>query len=166
MVFDTASATPGHHRELAVISFEVDDQSGEELATGLDRVRAVDGVHDVVQMPAFGKKSRLAVHVQVLTSPASLDAAVDACFRETTTIGLRTHIVQGRALPRSFATVEVEGYPLTVKLVERPADRGSLLTGKAEADHVRPVSTHAARARLRRDAERLAVERATNQVPA
>ena len=159
LVFDTAEASPASsHRELAVISFEVDDQSGEDLATGLERVRATPGVHDIVQMPAFGKKSRLAVHVQVLAAPGALDATVDACFRETTTIGLRTHLVQGRALPRRFATVEVAGHPLTVKLVERPNAAGApSLTGKAEADHIRPIPTHAARARLRRDAEHAAL---------
>ena len=170
LVFDTAEAAPASsHRELAVISFEVDDQSGEELATGLERVRATPGVHDVVQMPAFGKKSRLAVHIQVLAAPGALDAAVDACFRETTTIGLRTHVVQGRALPRRFATVEVDGQPLTVKLVERPSAAGApSLTGKAEADHVIPVATHAARAHLRRDAEgvALAAEAARRQAAA
>lgn len=161
LVFDTTAAKDTQHRELAVISFEVDDQSGEDLANGLDRVRATEGVHDIVQMPAFGKKSRLAVHVQVLTNPAALDATIDACFRETTTIGLRTHLVEGRALPRRFATVEVEGHPLSVKLVDRPMpDGGYIITGKAEADHFRPIPTQAARARLRRDAEHLAVEQA------
>ncbi len=160
LVFETAEkpAVPGH-RELAVVNFEVDDQSGEELATGLDRIRATPGVHDIIQMPALGKKSRLAVHVQVLAAPDALDAAVEACFRETTTIGLRTHLVQGRALPRRFETVEVEGHPLTVKLVERPSPGGPALTGKAEADHLQGVPSHAARTRLRRDAERLAVAR-------
>ena len=161
LVFDAADAKAGPgHRELAVISFEVDDQSGEDLAIGLDRVRAMPGVHDVVQMAAFGKKSRLAVHVQVLAAPEALDAAVEACFRETTTIGLRTHLVQGRALPRRFATVETEDQAMTVKLVERPAQGGAaVLTGKVEADHLRPIESHAARTRLRREAESLAVAR-------
>lgn len=161
LVFDDegAVAAPGH-RELAVISFEVDDQSGEDLATGLDRLRALPGVHDVLQMAAFGKKGRLAVHVQVLAAPDALDAAVAACFRETTTIGLRTHTVEGRALSRRFAAVEVEGQETTVKLVERPGeDGGTVVTGKAEADHLRPVASHAARMRLRQEAERLAVRR-------
>ena len=140
------------HRALAVISFEVDDQSGEELAAGLDRVREVDGVHDVVQIAAFGKKNRMAAHVQVLVRPDQLEAAVEACFRETTTIGLRTHLVQGRALPRRFAEVVVDGHPVAVKLVERPGG----VTAKAESDSARPVAGHAARTRLRREAERLA----------
>lgn len=161
LVFEAegAAAAPGH-RELAVISFEVDDQSGEDLATGLDRLRALPGVHDVLQMAAFGKKSRLAVHVQVLAAPDALDSAVKACFRETTTIGLRTHLVEGRALARRFAAVEVDGQETTVKLVERPGEEGAtVVTGKAEADQLRPIPSHAARTRLRQEAERLAVSR-------
>ena len=165
LVFEEAAAVGASgHRELAVIGFEVDDQSGEDLATGLDRLRAVPGVHDVLQMAAFGKKGRLAVHVQVLAAPDALDAAVEACFRETTTIGLRTYLVEGRALPRRFATVAVEGQETAVKLVERPGeDGGVVVTGKAEADHLRPVASHAARTRLRREAEQLAVSRDGNQ---
>ena len=108
-------------------------------------------------MPAFGKKSRLGVHLQVLARPDMLEEVVDACFRETTTIGLRTHLVQGRALARRSANVDVDNQSVAVKLVERPdRQRAMTLTGKAEADHLQPVASHAARARLRRDAERLA----------
>ncbi len=153
LVFDTDAAAAVGHRELAVVSFEVDDQSGEDLALGLDRVRAAAGVHDVVQMPAFGKKSRLAVHVQVLARPDMLDYVVRLCFQETTTIGLRTHLVQGRALARRFARSEVDGHPITTKLVERP---DGMLTGKAESDHLRDIASHAARIHVRQQAERQA----------
>ncbi len=163
LVFDAVGAAAGAgHRELAVISFEVDDQSGEDLALGLDRVRAAGGVHDVVQMPAFGKKSRLAVHVQVLTRPDKLDEIVRLCFQETTTIGLRTHLVQGRALTRRFASSEIEGRPVTTKLVERP---DGVLTGKAESDHLRDVASHAARVRIRREAETQAATAIHDQEP-
>jgi uncharacterized protein (TIGR00299 family) protein len=157
LVFEVAAAEgAGLHRELAVLAFEVDDQSGEELAAGLERVRAVPGVHDVVQMAAFGKKSRLAVHVQVLVAPDALEAAVAACFRETTTIGLRTHVVQGRALRRRFERVAVDGHAVTVKVVERPE---GVATAKAEADEIKAFPTHAARGRIRRDAEALALQK-------
>ncbi len=154
LVLETAAAPEAvpeanGHRELAVISFEVDDQSGEDLAAGLEQVRAMEGVHDVVQIPAFGKKGRLAVHVQVLARPDTLDAVVAGCFRETTTIGLRTHLVQGRALSRRFATVAAGGRDVRVKLVERPGG----VTGKAEADDLRTLPGQAARVRLRRVAE-------------
>ncbi len=155
LVFDTAQGgAAAEHRELGVVSFEIDDQSGEELAAGLDRVRAVAGVHDVVQMAAFGKKGRFAVHVQVLARPDALDAVAAACFSETTTIGLRTQVVQGRALARRFAEVSLDGHDVRVKLAERPDG----VTGKAEADHVHGLAGHAARTRLRRGAERRAEE--------
>ena len=156
LVFEEQTAHPSAgHRELAVIGFEVDDQSSEDLAAGLDRLRAMEGVHDVLQMPAFGKKGRMATHVQVLARPAALDAVTDACFRETTTIGLRTHVVRGMALPRRVAEVDVDGRRVRVKLVERP---GGAVTGKAEADDALAVSGQAARARLRRRAEERAEE--------
>ncbi len=150
LVFDAADApAEAGHRELAVVSFEVDDQTGEDLAAGLDRLRAVPGVHDVLQMMAIGKKGRMAVHVQVLARPDAVEQAVAACFSETTTIGLRVQAVQGRALPRRLVETTVDGQAVRVKLAERPGG----LTGKAESDHLLAVPGHAARTRLRRAAE-------------
>ena len=153
LVFEAGERPADGHREIVVVEFEVDDQSGEELAMGLDRLRAQDGVFDVVQMPVFGKKGRMMVHVRVLAHVASLDAAIAACFRETTTIGLRHRVVSGAALPRTASAVEVEGRRIRVKTVERPEGR----TAKAEADDVLAEEGHAARASLRREAERLAL---------
>ena len=144
----------GGHRTLGVIAFEVDDQSGEDLAAGLDRIRSTDGVHDVVQMAAIGKKGRMAVHVQVLAAPDALEAVVAACFTETTTIGLRTHLVQGQALRRRVTRTMVDGAPVDVKLVQRPDGT----TAKAEADHLRELAGQAGRQRLRRQAEALALD--------
>ncbi|MBN4094830.1 LarC family nickel insertion protein [Methylobacterium sp. OT2] len=150
---DGAASRPGR-RDLAVIAFEVDDQSGEDLATGLDRLRAKPGIVDVVQMPVIGKKGRMMARIQVLVRPESLEAAVAACFRETTTIGLRYHPVEGAVLARAARTVEHDGRSVRVKIVARPGGR----TAKAEADDARDRPDHAARAALRREAERLALE--------
>ena len=137
------------HRELGIIEFEVDDQSAEELAMGLDRLRTHPDIFDVVQMPVFGKKGRMMTHVRALVRADALDEAVGACFRETTTIGLRHHRVSGAALARRSDTVEVGGRTVRVKSVERPGGR----TAKAEADDVLAQDGHAARAALRREAE-------------
>ncbi|WP_428377894.1 LarC family nickel insertion protein [Lichenicoccus sp.] len=144
--------TQAAHRLLGVVAFEVDDQSGEDLAAGLDRLRDMPEVHDVVQWATIGKKGRLAVHVQVLAAPDRLDRVVEACFAETTTIGLRTHLVEGRALHRRMRQVRVDGHPVQVKLVDRPGGR----TGKAEADHLGAAPGHAGRQELRRRAEQAA----------
>ncbi|MBE7210143.1 MAG: LarC family nickel insertion protein [Gluconacetobacter diazotrophicus] len=159
-----AGAGDAVHRALGVVSFEVDDQSPEELAIGLERIRALEGVHDVVQMPCFGKKNRMATHVQVLARPDRLDAAVAACFAETTTIGLRTHAVAGRALPRRSVRVAVDGGTVAVKLVRRP---DGTETGKAEADHLRSDegTGQAGRATKRRQAEAAALAHGTGAEP-
>jgi pyridinium-3,5-bisthiocarboxylic acid mononucleotide nickel chelatase len=143
----------GVHRTIAVIEFEVDDQSGEDLATGLDRLRTLAGVLDVVQMPVFGKKGRMMSHVRVLAAADALEAAVEACFRETTTIGLRHSLVDGRALDRQGVTVSVAGTPVRVKTAMRPGGP----TAKAEADDALTREGHAERSGLRREAERIAL---------
>ena len=154
LVFDEETPQPASgHRHLGIIEFEVDDQSAEDVAMGLDRLRQHADIFDVVQMPVFGKKGRMMIHVRALARAEAIDAAIDACFRETTTIGLRHHVVSGAALPRQISTVDVGGRSIRVKTVERPGGR----TAKAEADDALAHETHAARAGLRREAERLAL---------
>jgi pyridinium-3,5-bisthiocarboxylic acid mononucleotide nickel chelatase len=155
LAFDEAAdnRTPAH-RELSVIEFEVDDQSPEDLAAGLERLRAEPGIFDVVQMPAFGKKGRMTTHVRALVRVDRLEDAIIACFKETTTIGLRHHIVGGTVLPRRSTTIDVDGWPVRVKTVDRPDGR----TAKAESDDALGRKGHAARLELKRRAERLALE--------
>ncbi|MER2197097.1 nickel pincer cofactor biosynthesis protein LarC [Methylobacterium brachiatum] len=158
LVLDAAAASPPDRAELAVIAFEIDDQSGEDLAMGLDRLRAEPGVRDVVQMPVLGKKGRMMAHIQALVQPESLEAAIAACFRETTTIGLRHHRVARAMLDREAVTVAPEGRRVRVKVVDRPGGR----TAKAEADDALDQAGQAERARLRAEAEGLALQEMTN----
>lgn len=163
LVFAEAEAgdrSGGRHRDLAVIEFEVDDQSAEDLAMGLDRLRAHPDVFDAVQMPVFGKKGRMMTHVRLLARAEALEVVAEACFRETTTIGLRHRIVSGIALERTSRTVAVGGHDLRVKTVSRPGGA----TAKAEADDALAHEGHAARESLRRAAEQLALsERADEE---
>jgi uncharacterized protein (DUF111 family) len=153
LVFDQDETSPHAgavpHRSLLVVTFEVDDQSPEDLAVGLERLRAVNGVHDVLSLPAFGKKGRMTTHIQVLAAPANEEEVVAACFAQTTTIGLRTQLVRARALRRGTSTAEIDGHRIRLKTVQRPGGP----TTKAELDDIVPAETHAARARLRRLAE-------------
>jgi uncharacterized protein (TIGR00299 family) protein len=152
LVSDDAVATPPGQlfRQLAVVEFEVDDQTPEDLATALDHIRRVAGVRDVQQLPAFGKKGRLVAHIQVLADPDALEAAVAACFAETSTIGLRTRISDSRILARSeHVTVEGE-HEIRLKRVDRPGGA----TVKAESDDLAGISTYAERRRVRDAAER------------
>ena len=143
-------------RQLAVITFEVDDQSPEDLAAGLDHIRAMQEVLDVTQASVAGKKGRMAAHVQILVSPRELENVIVACFQETTTIGLRYQVTEGAMLRRRLKMVEMEGGDnLQVKIVERP---GGVQTGKAEAADAASHRGHLQRARLRREAVALALD--------
>ena len=154
------SETMGRADErVAVVAFEIDDQSAEELAVGLDALRAAEGVLDVVQLPAFGKKGRLATQIQVLARPERLDAVIDRCFAETTTIGLRWRLEARAVLAREAVTVAAPDDEVEVKLVTRP---GGVRTAKAEIDQVTGVG-HAVRASRRRAAEAEALATRRNE---
>ena len=162
LAFDEATAQarataagPIGRRQLAVIACEIDDQCPEDLAAGLDHIRALSGVFDVTQSPVVGKKGRMAAHVQVLVAPSELENAIVACFEETTTIGLRYQLTEGAVLRRRLETVEIEGEKVQVKIVDRP---GGLRSGKAEAADAARHRGHVARARLRSEAEALALD--------
>ena len=75
LVFEDVPAEAGTDR-VVLIAFEVDDQSPEDLAIALDHVRAQPAVLDVVQMPAFGKKGRMAAHIQVLAQPEGAEQVI------------------------------------------------------------------------------------------
>ena len=87
----------------------------------------------------------MAAHIQVLALPDAQEAVIEACFRETTTLGLRVQAAEGRVLRRSIASVSVDGRMLRVKRAERPGGA----TGKVESDDVADGGDHAARQRLR-----------------
>ena len=137
---------------IATIRFEVDDQTPEDLAVGLDRLRALPGVLDVLQAPGFGKKGRMLAQIQVLARPDALDAAAEACLRETATLGVRIEHVTRRILPRRHATrVDGDGARIRVKTATRP---GGTLTTKAEIDDIASLpGDRAAREALRRRIE-------------
>jgi pyridinium-3,5-bisthiocarboxylic acid mononucleotide nickel chelatase len=134
LALEETSQRTGSDR-VAQIAFEVDDQTPEDLAIALDHIRAHPSVLDVLQLPAFGKKGRMTAHIQILSEPEDLDGVFEACFRETTTLGLRWHVLERRTLQRNQATVDVDGRSVRVKVAERPG----AFTAKAESDDLLSV---------------------------
>ena len=135
--------------EVAVIQFEVDDQTPEDLAIALDRLRSHPSVLDVLQSSVFGKKGRIAAHIQVLADPQGLEAVNQLCFLETATIGVRIQIVERQTLPRDLKVVQIGNHAVRVKLAQRP----HATTAKAESDDTAQVSGFDTRSALRRNAE-------------
>ena len=111
--------------KVAVIKFEVDDQTSEDLGIALDNLRACNSIIDVLQIPAIGKKGRMVSQIQILGDPNNLQAISAACFRETTTLGLRWSIIERNLLER----IQIEDSSgIEVKIVERPS---GIITAKA-----------------------------------
>jgi pyridinium-3,5-bisthiocarboxylic acid mononucleotide nickel chelatase len=160
LAYEPADAATRSDDRVAVLAFEIDDQSAEDLAVGLDRLRAADGVLDVVQLAALGKKGRLTTQVQLLARPERLDPVIECCFIETTTIGLRWRLEARAVLARELVAVD----EATVKRVTRP---GGARTAKAEIDAVRATSGgHAARAQRRLELESDALQSECDDKPA
>ena len=142
--------------EVAQVQFEVDDQTPEDLAIALDKLRSHPSVLDVLQTPAFGKKGRMTMHIQLLTEVADMEGVFEACFSETTTIGLRYQIMQRRKLARASTTVEAAGRQMRVKIAERPGRK----TAKVEADDLlNVIGGRAERERLQREAEQVVLRK-------
>ena len=85
--------------------------------------------------------------------PEAIDPVIDACFAETTTLGVRFH-VERRAILAREATTSDDG--IDVKLAKRPGGRP---TAKAESDDLAGIVGHASREEARRSAEADALSR-------
>lgn len=148
LVMETDGA-PASGDEVAVVTFDVDDMTGEEIAAAADRLRAEDGVLDLALFPGLGKKGRPVQEVRLLVRPDALDRVADRCLTETATIGLRWRLERRRILPRTATAVQVDGAPVRLKTVERP---GGTTTRKAESDDLSALPL-AERRRRQRAAE-------------
>jgi len=112
----------GRSDEVMVIETNVDDLSPELAGHLMDRLMRT-GALDVVFIPAYMKKNRPGLLVQVLCPPASCDDLMTVLFTESTTIGARYHRVQRVVLPRRIDIVETPLGAIQVKVVTTPDGR-------------------------------------------
>jgi uncharacterized protein (DUF111 family) len=125
---------------VAVLSFDIDDMTGEEIGVAAQRLRARPGVLDLTVGTRFGKKGRMLSDVRMLVTPDAREDVAAACLSETSTIGLRWRLEQRVVLPRTAADATTG---VRTKLVTRP---GGEVTVKAESDDVSGESLAARRA--------------------
>ncbi|TRW96075.1 LarC family nickel insertion protein [Paracoccus sp. M683] len=135
---------------VGIISFHIDDQTGEDLATGLDRMRALPGVLDVLHIPALGKKGRMVARIEMICRRETMDQAARAALTETTTIGLRMREEARMLLPRDTAVAQTDTGVVRTKSLIRPDGSRTI---KAEMDDLAGAGDHAARQRLRGQVE-------------
>ena len=144
LAFEETTAELRTNDEVGEITFEVDDQTGEELAVALDILRTTQGVLDVVQYMVFGKKGRLATSVRVLCYPDYIDRAIEQIFLQTTTIGLRKQILNRSVLNRE--NISLDG--VNAKKSIRP---DGVITIKADMDELKLNTSTQAERSLRRN---------------
>ena len=144
LAFEKTTAEFRSNDEVGEITFEVDDQTGEELAVALDILRATQGVLDVVQYMVFGKKGRLATSVRVLCYPSYINQAIEQIFLQTTTIGLRKQILNRSVLSRE--NISLDG--VSAKKSIRP---DGVITIKADMDELMFNTSTQAERSLRRN---------------
>ncbi len=137
------------------LSFELDDQTPESIARGLDKIRQQEGVLDVTQTLYWGKKNRQGVSVSILMHPGRVDREViAACFSETTSLGIRQETIRRMILRRQEVRVTVDKHSYRVKVARRPTG----MTAKVEMDDLAAAALdQAGREAIRREAEAKAI---------
>jgi uncharacterized protein (TIGR00299 family) protein len=118
---------------VSVLEFDVDDMTGEEIAVAADRLRTEAGVLDVSVATRHGKKGRPLAEFRLLARPEASDAIAQACFTETSTLGLRWREERRRVLRRVEVVATLDDVPVAVKVALRP---GGKRTAKAAHDDV------------------------------
>lgn len=100
----------------------IDDLNPQVYETVFDRVFAAGAV-DATLAPVTMKKGRPGNVLSVLAPPEKVEAVLAVLFADTTALGVRTHHVQRRVLPRRFVPVQVQGHDVRIKVAESQPGR-------------------------------------------
>lgn len=115
------------------IQFDIDDMTSEMLAIAREEIRIQQGVLEITEVIAHGKKNRHISTLNVLCEPLARETVIDFILSHTSTIGVRHWECQRTVLPRAHHQVEVAKQNYDVKTVTRPD--GSV-TSKLESSHL------------------------------
>jgi len=119
-----------------VIEANLDDMNPQLYGYFVEQALAA-GALDVFSIPVQMKKNRPGVLVTMLCEPASLNKLIDLIFRETTTIGIRTHEVRRRTLEREIVAVET---PLGEVRMKVSRMNGTMLNATPEYEDCRQIA--------------------------
>jgi uncharacterized protein (TIGR00299 family) protein len=116
LVLGTADGDAGPPTTQALLlETTIDDLPGELVPPLLDALRGA-GASDAWARPVLMKKGRPGLEIACLAPPERGEALRGVLFRESTTLGVRGRLVDKWALAREFATVDVAGAPVRVKV--------------------------------------------------
>ena len=110
---DAARFSPD--KQVYLIEATIDDSNPQVLASFMDRAFEL-GALDVTFSPVVMKKNRLGTKLTLMAALDRIDALITAVFKETSSIGVRYHPVERRALERTIETVRLFGVPVGIKI--------------------------------------------------
>ena len=102
-------------RELVVIEANIDDMN-PEIYPHLFELLFKDGARDVWLVPCIMKHGRPGQVLSVLSDPATREKLTITILKETTSIGIRTYMVERHELERQFLNVETNYGQISVKI--------------------------------------------------
>ncbi|HEV2617135.1 MAG TPA: nickel pincer cofactor biosynthesis protein LarC [Candidatus Acidoferrales bacterium] len=121
---------------IAVIEANVDDMSPQIYGYFAERALA-EGALDIFSTAVQMKKNRPGQLVTLLCEISNRERLIDLIFRETTTIGIRTHEVQRRTLARESVPVET---PLGTIRMKISRLNGSVLNAAPEYEDCQRIA--------------------------
>ena len=138
MVGERETSEAGEHWDapVTVIETNVDDMSPQIYGYFVERALAA-GALDVFSTPVQMKKNRPGLLVTLLSEPANVSRLIDLVFRETTTIGVRTHEARRRVLDRETVRVATEFGEVRMKISRM---NGSMLNAAPEYEDCQRIA--------------------------
>jgi hypothetical protein len=138
LIGETAVTEPGEYWDapVTVIETNIDDMSPQIYGYFAERALEA-GALDVFSSPVQMKKNRSGQLVTILSEPHNVTRLIDLLFRETTTIGVRTHEVRRKTLARESVTVETPFGEVRMKISRL---HGSVLNATPEYEDCRRIA--------------------------
>ena len=121
---------------VTVIETNLDDMSPQIYGYFVERALAA-GALDVFSTSVQMKKNRPGLLVTILCKPAEASRLMDLVFRETTTIGVRTHEVRRKVLDRKIVAVTTPFGEIRMKVSHM---NGSLLNATPEYEDCQRIA--------------------------
>jgi pyridinium-3,5-bisthiocarboxylic acid mononucleotide nickel chelatase len=117
----SSKSVEGHGGTIRVLEANLDDMNPQIFGYLLEKALAA-GALDVFGTPVQMKKSRPGTLITILCKPEDEGKFQQMLFAETTTLGVRSHLVERYALPREVVRVRTPLGEIRMK-ISRSADR-------------------------------------------
>lgn len=113
-----SSTDSGATQRVMVLECEIDDMNPQIFGLMMDRLHEA-GALDVYFSSVHMKKNRPGTLLTIVARPSDREALSSIVFRETTTLGLRSHEVDRERLDRDIITVQTPWGPIRTKVARR-----------------------------------------------